>query len=743
MEVNSSKNKETINGTVKNNSQKAAASFKKENKAASLNDLVKIEESTRQNSTSKKNKKKKKQSSNIANQSPQKPVSTNKDNSSVGKSSSQNKKEIAKSSLEDSSNGNKKNSSISSSKKDSTSKDKPSNSQTPNLEENNKSINQKEINNIKKEKSPKEENFQSDKSKESQSIELANKKSSIKEPPLVKENVNTNKIKEDSKKEEFIKESKNKNENSTEAIIEEERHIKDELTRQIPVISKDEVATYFKNNQTKNLTITDKFNYEDLEDNPSVSTKTHRKNKTNKVLVIIIFIILILLLSSIYLTIPKIYLNGDKNITLSYKDTYTEPGYSAKQNFKDITKEIKIDSNLKEKTLGEYQITYKINYLFLTIKKTRKITIVDKDKPTITVPSNPIKVCPNTTLDEIDYKAYDDYDGDITSKVTLKESQNKLSLNVKDSSQNEFSLEVKINRLDDDAPVITLKNNQTVYLTSGETYNEPGYTATDNCDGDITSKVTTEGTVGTSLGTYHIIYKVTDSAGNTATTTRTVIRRNSTTPPNSGVIENNTIYLTFDDGPSSLTTGYILDVLKEEGVKATFFVTCNGPDSLIKRIYDEGHTIALHTASHNYSYVYSSVDNYFADLSRVSERVKNITGIESKIIRFPGGSSNTISRTYRYGIMTELTNEVISRGYRYYDWNVDSNDAGSAHSSQEVYQNVVNNLSPYRANMVLMHDIKTTTKDAIRDIIRYGKNNGYTFKQIETNTYMVRHPVNN
>ena len=671
MEENSSKNKETINGTVKNNSQKAAASFKKENKAASLNDLVKIEESTRQNSTSKKNKKKKKQSSNIANQSPQKPVSTNKDNSSVGKSSPQNKKEIAKSSLEDSSNGNKKNSSISSSKKDSASKDKPSNSQTPTLEENNKSINQKEINNIKKEKSPKEENFQSDKSKESQSIELANKKSSTKEPPLVKENANTNKIKEDSKKEEFIKESKNKNENSTEAIIEEERHIKDELTRQIPVISKDEVATYFKNNQTKNLTITDKFNYEDLEDNPSVSTKTHHKNKTNKVLVIIIFIILILLLSSIYLTIPKIYLNGDKNITLSYKDTYTEPGYSAKQNFKDITKEIKIDSNLKEKTLGEYQITYKINYLFLTIKKTRKITIVDKDKPTITVPSNPIKVCPNTTLDEIDYKAYDD------------------------------------------------------------------------CDGDITSKVTTEGTIGTSLGTYHIIYKVTDSAGNIATTTRTVIRRNSTTPPNSGVIENNTIYLTFDDGPSSLTTGYILDVLKEEGVKATFFVTCNGPDSLIKRIYDEGHTIALHTASHNYSYVYSSVDNYFADLSRVSERVKNITGIESKIIRFPGGSSNTISRTYHYGIMTELTNEVISRGYRYYDWNVDSNDAGSAHSSQEVYQNVVNNLSPYRANMVLMHDIKTTTKDAIRDIIRYGKNNGYTFKQIETNTYMVRHPVNN
>ena len=93
--------------------------------------------------------------------------------------------------------------------------------------------------------------------------------------------------------------------------------------------------------------------------------------------------------------------------------------------------------------------------------------------------------------------------------------------------------------------------------------------------------------------------------------------------------------------------------------------------------------------------------------------------------------------------MSLLTNQVLERGYRYYDWNIDSDDAGHAYTSTAVYSNVVNSLSPNRANMVLMHDIKPQTKDALRDIIHYAKNNGYTFKKIEMNTYMIRHSVNN
>ena len=141
--------------------------------------------------------------------------------------------------------------------------------------------------------------------------------------------------------------------------------------------------------------------------------------------------------------------------------------------------------------------------------------------------------------------------------------------------------------------------------------------------------------------------------------------------------------------------------------------------------------------------VYKSVDNYFSDLKKVSDRVERLTGHTSKIVRFPGGSSNTISRRYCKGIMTTLSQELFSRGYRYYDWNVDSHDASDAKTKQAVYNNVTKNLSKNRANIVLMHDIKTQTRDALRDIIRYGKENGYTFERIDMDTYMIRQKIAN
>ena len=93
--------------------------------------------------------------------------------------------------------------------------------------------------------------------------------------------------------------------------------------------------------------------------------------------------------------------------------------------------------------------------------------------------------------------------------------------------------------------------------------------------------------------------------------------------------------------------------------------------------------------------------------------------------------------------MTTLTKDVLSKGYHYFDWNIDSDDAGSAKSSSAVYNNVVRNLSKNKANIVLMHDIKTQTKDALTSIIKFGKNNGYTFAKITMDTPMVTHKVNN
>ena len=139
-------------------------------------------------------------------------------------------------------------------------------------------------------------------------------------------------------------------------------------------------------------------------------------------------------------------------------------------------------------------------------------------------------------------------------------------------------------------------------------------------------------------------------------------------------------------------------------------------------------------------------DRFCMEISetQLQEKIKNSTGYNATITRFPGGSSNTVSR-YNPGIMTILCNEVISRGYKYFDWNVSSGDAGGAKTSQDVYNNVINGLRKNRANVVLMHDFggNTKTLNALADIIDYGLNNGYTFSNITESTPMVTHNVNN
>ena len=291
------------------------------------------------------------------------------------------------------------------------------------------------------------------------------------------------------------------------------------------------------------------------------------------------------------------------------------------------------------------------------------------------------------------------------------------------------------NKKDQTKPIIKLAGLKHVYITFGSEYIEEGYEAIDNIDGDLTSKVKINNEIDyTQVGDYKITYTVLDKSNN-----KQVIYRYIHILPKT---KKGVIYLTFDDGPSGVT-GSILDTLKEENVKATFFITGEGSDALIKREYEEGHSIGLHTYSHNYSSIYSSIDNYFQDIDMVNDRLKRITGVKSKLIRFAGGSSNTISRKYNKGIMSELTKEVINRGYLYYDWNVDSKDARGVSNCNIVYNSVVNNLSKDRVNIVLMHDSKKCTSKVLKKIIKYGKENGYTFSKITSDTKMLKQQVNN
>lgn len=210
------------------------------------------------------------------------------------------------------------------------------------------------------------------------------------------------------------------------------------------------------------------------------------------------------------------------------------------------------------------------------------------------------------------------------------------------------------------------------------------------------------------------------------------------------------IYLTFDDGPSLENTPKILDVLKDKNVQATFFIN-NYPDKLeyiVKRQYAEGHTIGLHGYSHVYSDIYTSADAVMNNFYLLQEKVSKTTGgYTSKIIRFPGGSSNTVSKKYCRGVMSAVTKRALQEGFTYFDWNVSSGDAGNVTSkdADKIYNNIISTLTPGKENVVLMHDSEghSATRDIVEKVIEFGKQNGYEFKAITEETIPVRHGVNN
>ena len=446
---------------------------------------------------------------------------------------------------------------------------------------------------------------------------------------------------------------------------------------------------------------------------------------------IVLFLIGIGLVLYEFVFMPSISLKGKNPTIVKYESKYVEMGYKASYLGKNITKDVKVSGKVNGKKLGEYKIKYKVKSGIFTRVVIRKVLVKDLEKPKMNISKDDVYICPGSDFVPEKVTATDNYDKKLKVKNVLSADKSSVTYSVSDSSGNTTKVTKKVIYKDNEAPKIEVNGGEEMYIQLGDQFDDLGVKVIDNCDGEIKNYKRDGSWNANELGDYTITYTATDKAGNTSTATRKII------------VSNGVIYLTFDDGPNSGTTNVILDVLKEEGVKATFFVTNNGPDELIKREFDEGHTVALHTASHDYSIVYASEESYFNDLYSVQNRVKRITGQESKIIRFPGGASNTVSRRYSNGIMSRLTQEVLNRGFKYYDWNVSSGDAGSTTEASGVYSNVVNGLRHDRVNMVLMHDIKPYTRDAIRDIIRYGKNNGYRFEKITMDTEMITQRVNN
>ena len=468
--------------------------------------------------------------------------------------------------------------------------------------------------------------------------------------------------------------------------------------------------------------------------------------KKNKKLVIAVTGIVVTLLFLIILFLSlfniNINLNGSPKETIEYGDTYTEQGATAAFNTP-ASKNVPLNVTIKGSV--DSSIHYKAKKGIFSVQKSREVKIVDTKSPIIEL--NKIDgYYPKTgeTYQEEGFTATDNYDGDITSKIKRTEDKNVITYTVSDSSGNKTSVQRTIEYNDGIATTITLNGDSDITIKAGTRFEDPGCTAKDSHGNDISDSVSVSDNISTyRAGTYTITYSVTDKFGNETSIDRTVtveaVKQTATT--SSG---NKVVYLTFDDGPGAHTQ-QLLDILDKYNVKVTFFVTNvnSGYENMIAKEAAAGHTVAIHSASHDYKKIYSSVDAFFADLNEMSDIIYAQTGQRAKLIRFPGGSSNTVSLKYCSGIMTTLTKAVTDQGYKYFDWNVSSGDAGGTTSTEEVYQNVVNGIKSHNVSVVLQHDIKSFSVNAVERIIQWGLANGYTFLPLTTSTEDVHHGVNN
>ena len=163
---------------------------------------------------------------------------------------------------------------------------------------------------------------------------------------------------------------------------------------------------------------------------------------------------------------------------------------------------------------------------------------------------------------------------------------------------------------------------------------------------------------------------------------------------------------------------------------------------LVEDIVERGHAIGVHSATHEFKTIYASEDAFFADLTKMRDIIYNRTGVYTNLIRFPGGSSNTISK-FNPGIMSRLTRAVEDMGYHYFDWNVDSDDAGSTRTKDGVVKNVINGCKNRKISIVLQHDIKGYSVNAVEEILIWGLENGYTFLPLDMSSPTAHHGVNN
>ena len=447
-------------------------------------------------------------------------------------------------------------------------------------------------------------------------------------------------------------------------------------------------------------------------------------------------------------TAPQITLVASPEYYTNPAHDYVEEGFTATDNYDgDVTS--LVASEIKDGKVY-YSVTDSSGN---TATAERTIIYKDVIAPVIILTDgNNIVRDKGSDYTEPGYSATDECDGDLTNNVTVSGSVDGrtygtyiLTYNVTDSSGNIGEVKRTVQIADLKKPVITLNGDLKTFIKIGTEYVDPGFSATDNIDGDISAKVTVDGGVDTSkMGVNTITYSVSDSFGNATNVTRKIYVYQQQAASNPVDPGNKVVYLTFDDGPSA-HTARLLNILDKYGVKATFFVTNQFPSYqyMIGETHRRGHTIALHTLTHNYASLYASEEAYYQDLAGINNIVVAQTGVAPSIVRFPGGTNNKISAKYCQGIMTALSQSISHFGYLYCDWNVSSGDAGETTTAEGVAANVIAGIQKKNISIVLQHDIKAFSVEAVDEIIFWGIQNGYTFLPMDNSTPMVHYAPQN
>lgn len=446
---------------------------------------------------------------------------------------------------------------------------------------------------------------------------------------------------------------------------------------------------------------------------------------------------------------PLLVLNGESEVTVAAGADFTDEGAEATLLGKSVSDRIYETGEVDTSVPGTYELHYNVDGRWQTYTVTRKVTVVDETAPEITLNGDA-----SVTVDRIeDYveqgaTVLDNCDGDITSALTEKMEQvnsytYQVNYEASDAAGNTGTAVRQVVLRDTVAPEITLNGDASVTIKEREKFEDPGVKATDDRDGDLSGQVTRSGYVDIYRpGTYTVTYTVADAGGNRAQAEREVVVEQVYSNPE------NSVYLTFDDGPSTDVTAQVLDTLAKNHVKATFFICDYSEETLplLKRMIAEGHTIGIHGYSHDYKTIYASADAFLDNINTLKEKLKKDTGYEAFCMRFPGGSSNTVSKKYCPGIMTNLVQMMTDNGMMYVDWNVSSGDAsGKKLSPGKIAANVCGGLKHGRGNIVLMHDTsaKKSTADALQQIIDGARAKGYSFYPITADTVPVHQGLQN